>query len=105
MPLRPYSKNWLDVAFCDEFYLGIGPQTTKYMKRRRGKEYRDKPWNVHKKKVTSKDIKAKAREEQPLKLLNVFVVVGYNYKRIITYEVLNKVGKMTTKVYIEVILP
>ena len=103
LPLRPYSKNWLDVAFCDEFHLGIGPQTIKHIKCRHGKEYRDKPWNVHKKKVTSKDTKAKVREEQPLKLLNVFVVIGYNYKRIITYEVLNKVGKMTTKVYTEVI--
>ena len=23
LPLRPYSKNWLDIAFCDEFHLGI----------------------------------------------------------------------------------
>jgi hypothetical protein len=61
--------------------------------------------NIHRKKVTSKDTKAKAREEEPLKLLNVFVVIGYNYRRIVPYEVPNNVGKMTGKVYTEVILP
>ena len=105
LPVRPRSKHWQDIVFCDEFHLGISPQITKHMKRRRGKEYRDKPWNVHRKKVTSKDTKAKAREDQPLKLLNVFVVIGYNYRRVIPYEVPNKVGKMTTKVYTEIILP
>jgi len=51
-----------------------------------------------------KDIKVKAREEEHLKLLNVFVVIGYNWRKIIPYEVPNKVGKMTIKVYTEVIL-
>jgi hypothetical protein len=55
--------------------------------------------------VTSKDTKAKAREEEHLKLLNVFVVIGYNYRKILAYEVPNRVGKMTTKFYTEVILP
>jgi hypothetical protein len=50
-------------------------------------------------------MKAKSREEQPLKLLNIFVVVRYSCKRIIMYKVPNKVGKMTAKVYTEVILP
>jgi hypothetical protein len=33
------------------------------------------------------------------------VIIGYNWRKIIPYEVPNKVGKMTTKVYTEVILP
>ena len=33
------------------------------------------------------------------------MVIGYNWRKIIPYEVPNKVGKMTTKVYTEVILP
>ena len=49
-------------------------------------------------------IKAKAREGH-LKLLNVFVIIGYNWRKIITYDVPNNVGKMTTKMYTEVILP
>ena len=48
------------------------------MKRRRGKTARYKPTNVHRKKVTSKDIKAKAREAEPLKLLNISVAIRYN---------------------------
>lgn len=102
----PRSYNWKDVAFCDEFHLRIGPQVTKYVKRRRGTESREKACNIHKKKVTSKDTKAKAREEGHLLLLNVFVIIGHNYKRMIPYEVpSNSIGKMTTKVYTQEILP
>ena len=75
---RPHSKDWQDIAYYDEFHFGIGPQTTKRIKRKRGKEYRYKPSNVHRKKVTAKDTKAKAREEDHLKLLNIGVVIGYN---------------------------
>ncbi|KAE9380926.1 hypothetical protein N431DRAFT_523394, partial [Stipitochalara longipes BDJ] len=105
LPIRPHPKDWEDVAFCDEFHFGIGPQTTKRLKRKEGREWRYKPYNVHWKKVTSKDTKAKAREEEHLKLLNVFVVIGFNYKRLISYEVDNGVGKMTTIVYTSQILP
>lgn len=102
---RPRSKNWRDVAYCDEFHFGVGPQTTKRIKRKRGPRYHYKPENVHRKKVTAKDTKAKAREEDHLKLISVFVVIGYNYRKIIQYTVPNSVGKMTTKVYTEDILP
>jgi len=105
LPIRPHSEDWEDVAFCDEFHFGIGPQVTKRLKRKKGKEWRYKPYNVHRKKVTSKDTKAKAREEGHLKLLNVFVVLGFNYKKLIPYEVDNNVGKMTTAVYTSQILP
>ncbi|TVY57689.1 hypothetical protein LCER1_G002685 [Lachnellula cervina] len=105
LPKRPHSIDWKDCAFCDEFHFGIGPQTTKHIKRKKGSKHRYKPENVHRKKVTTKDTKAKAREDNHLKLLSVFVVIGYNYRKIIPYKVSNSVGKMTTKVYIEQILP
>lgn len=105
LPIRPHSVDWEDVAFCDEFHFGIGPQLTKRIKRKAGKEWRYKPYNVHRKKVTLKDTKAKAREEDHLELLNVFVVIGLNYKRVIPYKVPNSVGKMTTAVYTGFILP
>ena len=89
---RPHSKNWKDIAFCDEYHFGLGPQTTKRLKRKTG-PIRLK--NVHRKKVTSKDTKAKAREEKHLKLLNVFVAIGYNWRKVIPYKVPNNVGKMT----------
>jgi hypothetical protein len=60
---------------------------------------------VYRKKVFSKDIKAKIRENEHLKLLNVYVVLGRDYKRIIPYFVPNRVSKMIIKVYTEVILP
>jgi hypothetical protein len=25
LPQRKHSEDWKDVAYCDEFYLGIGP--------------------------------------------------------------------------------
>lgn len=106
LPIRPRSYHWKDVAFCDEFHFGIGPQTTKRLKRKAGPKYRYAPKNVHYKKITSKDTKAKAREEKHLKLLNVFVVISQcGWRKILPYEVDNEVGKMTTKVYTEVILP
>jgi hypothetical protein len=78
---------------------------TKRIKRRSGALHWYKPENVHRKKVMSKDTKAKSREEKHLKLVNAFVIIGFDYCKIIPYEVPNKVGKMTTKVYTEVILP
>ncbi|KAH7342929.1 hypothetical protein BKA65DRAFT_538110 [Rhexocercosporidium sp. MPI-PUGE-AT-0058] len=74
---RLYPEDWKDVAFCDEFYLGIGPQVTKRVKRRRGKESREKACNVYMKKVTSKDTKAKAREKEHLPLINVFMIIRH----------------------------
>jgi hypothetical protein len=79
LPKRPHSENWKDVAFCNKFYFGIGPQLTKRIKRRQGQDQRSKPQNVYCRKVTLKDTKAKAQEEKHLKLLNVFVVIRYNY--------------------------
>ena len=102
---RPHSEYWRDVCFSDEFHLGIGPQITKRIKRKLGKEYRYKPQNIHRKKVTIKDTKAKAREEGHLNLLSVWIVIRYNYRKIIPYNVSNTVGKMTAKVYTETILP
>jgi hypothetical protein len=36
--------------------------------------------------------------------LNIGVAIGYNFRKLIPYEVPNAVGKMTTKVYTEVVL-
>lgn len=44
-------------------------------------------------------MKSKARETDHLKLLNVFVIIGYNYRRVISYKVSNKVDKMKSKAY------
>jgi hypothetical protein len=54
---QPHSENWKDVAFCNKFHFGIGPQVTKRVKRRRGKKYRYKKENVYLKKLATKDIK------------------------------------------------
>jgi hypothetical protein len=105
LAVRPRSKNWKDVVFCDEFHLGIGPQVTKRIKRKVGKAHRYSKKNIHRKKLTSKDTKAKAREENHLPLLNVFLVIGFDYRRMVSYSVSNDVGKMTTKEYTETVLP
>ena len=35
LPKRPHSEDWKDIAFCDEFHLGIGPQITTRMKHKK----------------------------------------------------------------------
>jgi hypothetical protein len=40
-----------------------------------------------------------------LTLVNVFVIIGHDYRKIIPYKVLNSVSKMTIKVYIKEVLP
>jgi hypothetical protein len=60
---------------------------------------------MHRKKVASKDTKTKTREKEYLKLLSIFVVIGYNYRRVIPYKVDNSVGKMTAEAYIGQVLP
>jgi hypothetical protein len=74
------------------------------MKRRRGPYYRYQPYNIHRKKVISKDTKTKAREEDHLKLLNVFVVIRYNYRRIILYIVPNGIRKITAEAILSTFL-
>ncbi|PVH68381.1 hypothetical protein DL98DRAFT_522798 [Cadophora sp. DSE1049] len=102
---RPYPEDWFNTVHCDEFHVGIGTQTTNRIKRKRGKEHRYAPHNVHRKKISSKDVKAKAREDAHLKLFNVFVLVGYNYRKMIPYDTGKAGGKMNSKCYTEQILP
>lgn len=92
------------MCYADEFYLGVRLTVTKHIKRLLGQAQRYKPENVHWKRITSKDTKAKAREEDTLKIIHLYVIIGYNYQRIIQYTVPNKVRKMTTSCYIEQIL-
>jgi uncharacterized protein YvpB len=74
---------------------------TKRIKRRRGNKSRYTPNHVHRKKVTSKDTKAKAREEEILKMIHVFVIVGFDYRKVIPYDIpSNKNRKITEEVYI-----
>jgi hypothetical protein len=101
--IRPRSRYWKDVYFCDEFHFGIGPQITKRIKRKMGRKYKYKPQNVHRKKTTAKDTKAKAREPEYLKLLNVFVVIGFNYRKMIPYDCGNSNRKMKTEVYLKIL--
>ena len=95
--------DWEDVYFCNKFYFGVGPQITKRVKRKRGREYRNKPINIHRKEMPLKEVKKKVREENYLKIIFVFVIVGKNYHRVIAYTVPNKVGKMTGEVYIQIL--
>lgn len=106
LAIRPHSRDWFDVAFCDEFHFGLGPQTTKRIKRKQGRKYRYKPLNVNRKKVTQKDEKGKARgDNNPFESFSVFVVIGPNYRRFIPCNAGNKNGKMSSLCYTSQILP
>lgn len=74
------------------------------MKRPMGKEWKYHQMNIQMKKgVTSKDEKEAAREEGHIRLVNIFAIVGFNYKKTIRYEVTNDVGKMETDTYIKIL--
>lgn len=104
LPQRPHSVNWKDCAYCDEFHFGIQQEDTFHIKRPIGKEYRYHKMNVQLKKgITSKEEKAKAREEGHIPLVNIFVIIGFNFKKTIRYEVSNDVGKMETDSYIKIL--
>jgi hypothetical protein len=61
-------------------------------------------YNIYRKKIISKDTKTKTRKKDYLKFLNIFIVIKYNYYRMILYIIPNKVGKITIEIYIEYIL-
>ena len=104
LPLRLHSENWKDCAFCDEFYFGIQIESTTRVKRPAKKEYRYHKINVQLKKgITSKEEKEKARQEEHIPLVNIFCVIGFNFKKTIRYQVDNDVGKMTTDSYIKIL--
>ncbi|OCK91004.1 uncharacterized protein K441DRAFT_576740, partial [Cenococcum geophilum 1.58] len=75
---RPHSVDYNNVAFCDEYHFGLGPEITHRIKRKRGRYYRYLPQNVHRKAATRKDKKEKAREKEHFKLFSIFVVIGKN---------------------------
>jgi hypothetical protein len=103
LEVRPHSKDWEKVYFCDEFHFGLGPTVTKRIKRKRGSKYRYKPENVHRKKVTKKDTTAIAQAANPLKIFSIFVIIGPNYRRYIPYDAGNSNGKMNSRVYIQIL--
>lgn len=104
LPIRPHSVDWKDCAYCDEFHFGVQQEVTHTVKRPQGKEWRHHKMNVQLKKgTTSKDEKEKAREEGHLPLVNIFVVIGFNFRKTIRYEVNNEVGKMETDTYIKIL--
>ena len=79
LDIRLYSTDWEDVYFCDEFHFSVGPQTTKRVKRKRGRIYRNKLINTYRKEMPLKEVKKKVREENYLKIISVFVIYGKNY--------------------------
>jgi len=50
-------------------------------------------------KLQLKTLKQKLEKKNTFNCLIFFVVIGYNYKKIITCEDYNEVGKMNTEVY------
>ena len=83
LTVRPYSKNWNDVVFADKFYVRIRTHTIKKIKRKIGPKYKYKKKNVHYKKVSSKEVKAKVRENEHLKLLYVYATIKLFYIKLI----------------------
>lgn len=69
-----------------------------------GKEWRYYRMNVQlKKSVTLKEKKEKAREKGHIFLFNIFVIIGFNFKKIIRYQINNDVGKIETDTYLEIL--
>ena len=80
LSLRPHSKDWENVWFCDEIHFRLGKTSTKWVKRRPGQRYKAN------KIQREKDI---TTEDSELRMLNAWIVLGYNYKRYILYLNIN----------------
>ena len=57
-----------------------------------------------KKGVTSKEEKEKAHQEEHLKIVHIFVIISFNFKKTIQYEVDNNVGKMKQSEYLRILV-
>jgi hypothetical protein len=98
---KPHLINWKNIVIYNKFHFGVDPTFIKKIKRRKSNTFKYAPHYVHKKKITSKDIKTKAKEEDTLKMIYIFVLVGYDYKKTIFYNIFsNKNKKMIEEVYI-----
>ena len=52
-----------------------------------------------------KNTKTKAKKEEHLSLINIFIIIRHDYKKIIPYEIPgNSVSKIITKIYTREIL-
>lgn len=56
-------------------------------------------------KVTKKDIAQRAKENEHLKQIHAFLIIGKRYQRIVFYTADNDVGKMSNKVFKDQIIP
>ena len=61
--------------------------------------------NIQKKTITTKTIWDKEKKEDHFKQLYIFIAISYNYKKVVPYTSSNSNGKISSKVYIEQVLP
>ncbi|KAK5731804.1 hypothetical protein LTR17_011016 [Elasticomyces elasticus] len=107
----PTKYDWRGVLFSDELHFGYGKEENRhYIYRRRGKRedreyirYLDPP--EKKRKAPKKDAPDGPRNDEETKEAHYFAVVGYGYKPdLYEYTVpSNKTGKMSGKVYVELL--
>ena len=98
---RPHGKNWKDVLWCDELHWKTGPRHKRKIKRRRGKGERDRVTNTQ----YDKHRKQEPEEVKKERKFHLFCVVGYDFAWCMPYETSHSNGKMTSKVFIQEILP
>ena len=99
--LTRYSlEDWKLVRFSDECHFGLGPQRKLHINRKTGERYRTDC-------IQERDPKKpKISKDGPeSKKLHVWAMIGWNYKSdLVFYDVpTNNNGKMTQKVYLEIL--
>lgn len=101
LQVRPRGKHWKNVLWCDELHWKTGPRHKRKIKRRKGKGERNKVQNVQ----YDKHHKQEPEEVQKERKFHLFTVLGYDFAWCMPYETSHSNGKMTSKVFIEKILP
>lgn len=98
---RPRGKNWRDVLWCDELHWKTGPRHKRKIKRRRGKDERDRVSNTQ----YDRHHKQEPEDVQKERKFHLFCVLGYDFAWCMPYETSHSNGKMTSKVFTGTILP
>ena len=89
------------MLWCDELYWKTGPRHKRKIKRRRGKQERNEVQNVQ----YDKPRKQEPEDVQRERKFHLFTVLGYDFAWCMPYETSHSNGKMTSKMFIENILP
>jgi DDE superfamily endonuclease len=84
------------IIFCDELHFDVEHRYVKRIKRKRNARFEED--NIQ------RDSKARKAKNEFKETIHIFIVIGFNFRRMISYEMTtNDNDKMNTEIYIQLI--